>query len=547
MAYQSDEVLEQLLQEFSRVESDRSTFETHWDEVAKYVLPFYADTFSHTNRTPGKKTGYDMLDVTANTALWRFAAAMESMLTPANGKWHRLRCSDPNLQKIRNVALWFDEVNDLLFHYRYAPTSGFQSNQHDCYVSIGAFGTSGLFIDKLDPRYGRGLRYRHIHLGEMFVAENHQGMVDKVYRRFKMTVRQIAQKWGEDKVPEKYRGYLRDKPDHEVELLHIVKPNDAWEPGRLDAKGMRFASWYVSKECKVVLERGGYHSFPYAVARYLTAPGELYGRSPAMNVLPAIKVLNKEKGTVLKQGERTVDPILLMHDDGILDGFSMKPGASNIGGVNADGRPLVHTLPIGNIAIGKELMDDERLAINDAFLVTLFQILVESPQMTATEVLERAREKGALLSPTMGRYQSEGIGPTIIREFDLLAQQGLIPDPPPELVEARGQYSIEYDAPLNRAMRSEEAAGIMRTVQFAAEISANLQDPSIMDQFNFDVIVPAVADINGAPVKYMRSEEEIAAIREGRNQQQAAAQLTQALPGVAAMTKALAPTNQGQA
>jgi hypothetical protein len=142
-----------------------------------------------------------------------------------------------------------------------------------------------------------------------------------------------------------------------------------------------------------------------------------------MLVLPSLKVLNEEKKTVLKQGHRVVDPVLLAHDDGVLDNFSMRGGALNYGGVTAEGRPLVHTLPTGNIAIGKELMDDERMVINDAFLVTLFQILTETPEMTATEVIERTREKGALLSPTMGRQQSEYIGPMIEREVDLLMQQ----------------------------------------------------------------------------------------------------------------------------
>jgi hypothetical protein len=252
-------------------------------------------------------------------------------------------------------------------------------------------------------------------------------------------------------------------------------------------------------------------------------------------------VLNEEKKTVLKQGHRAVDPVLLAHDDGILDGFSLKPGATNYGAVNADGRPLVHTLPTGNMQIGKELMDDERLAINDAFLVTLFQILVETPQMTATEVLERAREKGALLSPTMGRFQSESIGPMVQREFDLLMYQGLIPPPPKVLTEAQGEYKVEYDAPLNRAMRSDEAAGIMRTMQWAAEIAAQTQDPSPMDWFDVDTIIPELADINAAPPRFIRDPEMVAQMREQRQQEKAAAQVTQALPGMAAMMKSVAP------
>jgi hypothetical protein len=538
------ELAGELLREFQAIEGKRGIWEKHWEEVAQKVLPYYSTSFyQQGNMVPGVKRNAMQYDVTANAALWKFAAAMESMLTPANNKWHRLRHPDQNLMKRRDVQLWFDQVNDSMFHYRYSPHSGYQANQHDGYVSLGAFGTSCLFTDEfsnpVDPMM-RGLRYRNVHLGELFFACNHQGQVDKVYRRFKMTLRQIDQKWP-GQMPEGYQSRLKDRPEDEVMIIHIVKPREDIQFGMVGANAYRYASYYVLREATHLLHEGGYRCMPYSTARYITAPGELYGRSPAMNVLPAISVLNEEKKTLLKQGHRTVDPVLLAHDDGILDGFSMKPGAVNYGGVSADGRPLVHALPTGNIMIGKELMDDERMAINDAFLVTLFQILVDTPQMTATEVLERAREKGALLSPTMGRFQSESIGPQIEREFDLLLWQGLIPPPPPALVEAGAQYKVEYDAPLNRAMRADEAAGTMRTFQWAAEIAAQTQDPSVMDFFDTDAIIPELLQINGAPFRFMRDPKQVAALRQGRQQAQQAQQMVQALPGIAALQKASTP------
>jgi hypothetical protein len=534
----------ELLREFTVQESKRGIWEKHWEEVALKVLPYYSTSFyQQGNMVPGVKRNQDQYDVTANAALWKFAAAMESMLTPASNKWHRLRHPDQSLMRRRDVQLWFDQVNDAMFYYRYAAQSGYQANQNDGYVSLGAFGTSCLFTDEfknpLDPRM-KGLRYRNVHLGELFFATNFQGQVDTVYRRFKMTLRQVNQKWP-GMMGDRYQSQLKDKPETEVQIIHVVKPNPNFDPKKIDSKSYKYASYYILREAVMLLNQGGYRCMPYAIARYLTAPGELYGRSPAMNVLPAISVLNEEKKTLLKQGHRIVDPVLLAHDDGILDGFSLKPGAINYGGVSAEGRPLVQPLPVGNPMIGKELMDDERMAINDAFLVTLFQILVQTPQMTATEVLERAREKGALLSPTMGRFQAESIGPQIEREFDLLYWQGLIPPPPRALVEAGVEYKVEYDSPLNRAMRSDEAAGVMRTFQWASEIASVTQDPSVMDYFNTDAIMPELLAINGAPFRYVRSPEEIAAIRQNRQMAQAAQQLTQALPGIAAIQKAAAP------
>jgi hypothetical protein len=42
------------------------------------------------------------------------------------------------------------------------------------------------------------------------------------------------------------------------------------------------------------------------------------------------------------------------------------------------------------------MMLEEQALIKDTFLVSIFQILSENPEMTATEVMERTREKGIL-------------------------------------------------------------------------------------------------------------------------------------------------------
>jgi len=123
----------------------------------------------------------------------------------------------------------------------------------------------------------------------------------------------------------------------------------------------------------------------------------------------------------------------------------------------------------------------------------------------------------------------------------VLYRLGLIPPPPPELIEARAQFKVEYDAPLNRAMRAEQGSGIQRALQFAAEIAGQAQDPSVMDIFNFDEIVPAIVDINGAPFKFINDPATVAQKRKDRSQQQSTAQATQALPGMAAMLKSAAP------
>ena len=151
--------------------------------------------------------------------------------------------------------------------------------------------------------------------------------------------------------------------------------------------------------------------------------------------------------------------------------------------------------------------------------------------MTATEVLQRAQEKGALLAPTMGRQQSESLGPLINRELNILSKQGVLPPPPELLVEAEGEYEVEYVSPLSRAMKAEEGIGILRTLEMVQPIAA--MDQSVMDNFDFDEITRILADTNGAPQKILRRGEEVEDLRQQRDQQQQMAAMMQAAPGVA--------------
>lgn len=540
-----DGIAEQIVTDWQRLAGDRGNEEQQWQEIAERICPSHSNTFSSgstVGRSHGEKKTDKLFDSTATIAVGRFAAILDSMLTPANQKWHRLAASNPDLNKNREVKKYFESVRDILFRYRYAPKANFTSQNQQNYSSLGLYGTGCMFTDEL---YGeKGLRYRNIHIGEIYFAENHQGVVDKAYRHFPLTARQAVQKWGE-KCPQKIRDALKTNPEQNFYFIHAVMPREDYDPTRFDHKGMKIASYYVSLEEKKLLGESGYHVFPYSISRYIQSVGEVYGRSPAMEVLPALKTLNEEKKTVLKQGQRALDPVLLAFDDGVLDGFSLRSGAINYGGVSADGRALVHTLPMGNIVAGKELMDDERAVINDSFLVTLFQLLTDGPQKTATEVLELTKEKGILMAPTIGRQRSEYLGPMIEREIDVLDRQGLLPPMPGILIEAKGEYSIMYESPLDQAMRAGEASGLMRTLEATLQVVNVTQNPEPLDNFNWDVIIPEVAEIQGVPMRWMNSPEAMAKMKAARAQQQQQQQMIQAAPGMAAMIKA-APAITGE-
>lgn len=542
---ETEELVSSLISDWENLFGLRGNWNSHWTEIAQRIFPMESFLFQNFDQmtTQGDKRNFEVYDSTGVLALQRFGAILDSLLTPRDQFWHSLKANDPIIMRDKACRQWFEKANNVLFQQRYATSSNFAAQNQGQYLSLGAYGTGVMFIDELSG--SKGLRYKHVHLGECYLQENHQGIVDRVCRHFILTARQAFQKFG-DACPESITSTMEKSPETPHFFLHWVMPRKDREPGRKDFKGMEYASYYVSINGKKLVWEGGYRGFPYAVSRYYQAPNEAYGRSPAMDVLPALKTLNEQKKTMLKQGHRIVDPVLLAHDDGIIDGFNLQPGAINAGGVSADGRPLVQALPTGNVQAGKEFMDDERQLINDTFLISLFQILTENPEMTATEVLERTREKGILLAPTIGRQQSEYLGPMIDRELDILSIQGLLPPQPPLLKSAKGEYKIQYDSPISRTQKAEWASGAMRTIEALTQVSQATGDPSYLKYINFDVAAPAIASINGTPDSWIRTQEEVQKINAQLQKQQQIQQAIQAAPAVAGVMKAGGGMKQGQ-
>jgi len=533
-------IVEELCQRYLSLKGSRGNWETHWEEVAERILPRQIGFVGQ--RSDGEKKTQKIFDSKPMLALDRFAAVMDSMLTPRAQRWHNLRTSDEDLNRDHDVQAWFYQVNNLLYNARYSPKANFASQNFERWVSVGAFGTGALYID-FDP--ATGLRYRCCNLRDLFLLENHQGVIDTVFRCFKYTARQAVQAWGEKRMPEKILKALNEpnRQQEMFEFLHVVTPNGDYNPVRADSRGKPYASYYICVESRtLVADPGGYNSFPYSISRYVTAPDEVYGRSPAMMALPDIKMLNEMAKTDIRAAHKLIDPPILLHDDGILGGgattINMRPGGLNVGGVSRDGRPMIQPFNTGaRVDINEAKMEQRRMAIDDAFLVTLFQILVETPRMTATEALIRAQEKGMLLGPTMGRQQSEALGPLIERELDLLAFHNVLPPMPDIMMEAGGEYEIVYDSPMSRMQRAEELVGVQRTMELLAPFAQI--DPSVLDVFNKDELARLTAEVSGVPTPVLRSPQELRQIREQRAaQEQEAAMMQAAQPLAGAMKDA---------
>ncbi len=537
----NEEIGDSVVKEYGQLSSQRGTRESMWLEISRRFIPGHQEMFSTKGfqGQDGRRDTQYIFDTAPVVALGRLVSILESLTMPRNQIWHTLESSDPYINKNREVRIYFDEVNRALIRHRYAPLANFSPQNQATLKSTSAYGTGVLFIDALQDRETKGLRYRNIHLSEVYIGENHQGIVDRAIRKYQLTARQAVQSWG-DKLPEQIKQTAKANPESKFAFFHCVKTKKEYDPEKLNYEGMPYASYYVAEVGKTLLEEEGYSSFPYSTPRYERDEQSPYGRSPAQDALPGVKTLNEMKKTLLVQGQKAANPVLLGHDDGILSGFSPKPGALNPGGVSKDGRPLIHALPTGNHAITMDLIEDEKNQLKDQFLLSLFQILLERPQSTATEVMELVKEKGLFIAPAIGGLQAEHCGQTIDRELDVLRDLDLLPPMPGLLIEAQGEYQIRYNSPFSRSQRSEEMAGFLRVLEVALNVAGQTGDPSVLDPFNLPVALMDIADIAGVPEKWKNSPETMAQLQQSRQQQQEVQTAIQAGPAVAGLVKSKA-------
>ena len=157
--------------------------------------------------------------------------------------------------------------------------------------------------------------------------------------------------------------------------------------------------------------------------------------------------------------------------------------------------------------------------------------------MTATEVMQRVEENMRILGPTYSRLVHEYLEPLTKRVYGILLRKGILPEPPQILQRYRGKMKIDYMSPMARAQKTSDVAAIQRAIGMVATMAQ--VSPEVLDVIDFDKAVKYTADATGVPSVLIRGDEEIAAIRQARAQQQQAMQQMQAMKEAAEVGKTL--------
>ena len=513
-----------LLKRFDRLSTQRNNWETHWQEVADYMMPRKADVTKLRSR--GDKRTELIFDSSPLQAVELLAASLHGMLTNPSTPWFSLRFKSEEVAEEDEAKEWLESATDIM--YTAFNRSNFQQEIFELYHDLITFGTAAMFIEEDDEDL---LKFSTRHINEIYIAENDKGRIDTVFRKFKLSARAIIQKF--QNVTPEIKTVANKDPYEEMDIIHAIYPRADFNPSKQDKKNMPFESVYMTAKGEE-LSVSGFREFPFVVPRYLKASHEIYGRSPAMTALPDVKMLNEMSKTTIKSAQKQVDPPLLVPDDGFILPVRTVPGGLNF--YRAGTRDRIEPLNIGaNTPLGLNMEEQRRNSIRNAFYVNQL-MMQQGPQMTATEVIQRNEEKMRLLGPVLGRLQSELLKPLIDRAFNILLRKNQF-KPAPDFLSGQ-DIEIEYVSPLAKAQKSTELQSIMRAIEIMGSL-ANVAP--VFDHVNMDNLVRHLADIVGVPQKILKPKSQLNAERQQKQQQQEQMAQMQQLQQVAQAGGQIAP------
>jgi len=510
------------------LEKLKSNWSSYWQELASWCLPRKA--YITQKRTSGQQLDNSKIfDNSAIVSVKIMAAGFHSHLTNPSSRWFEFAMKNRILMEDKLVKIWFKDVEDAIFGV--LNTSNFDSVMQEFYLDAGVFGTGAIFEEEdLEDK----VRFTTLPLGEIDIEEDSRGRVNKIYRKFTYTAIQAFERWGEDAGLVVTKAIAEKQFQKEISILHWIAPREIRQEGKEDSLNKKWESVWIETTLEHKISESGFYEFPVAVGRFTKETGEKWGYSPAMDVLPDIRMINAQQKTLIRGAMKIVDPPVIVPSRGFTVPLNLNPSGINYSKPGTPSDAFQPMMTKGNVPIGMEMVEMTRKSIEEGFYVPLFKAFSQiTKTMTIPEVQRRISENMVLLGPVVGRFTQEILDVLLIRTFLILLRNGAFP-PPPSVIEGQ-EFDIVYISTLAKAQRNSEIVSLTNTLETIGGISQFI--PSVLHKVDGDKAADIVADINGTNPELLRDEKEVKEIRDAIAEAEAQAAQTEQLAAGAGIAK----------
>ncbi len=534
------------------LQKERNPYEAQWQELNDLIVP--GRYRKGDARDPKGINGNKKIIDNSPKLSHRVAqSGMQAGLTSPTRPWMRYNITDRDLRE-------FGPVKDYLYEAtRRARERLAVSNIYNCLHS--GYGDELLFgqFCMILTRSGRRLHGILPPVGQYWLAQSQYGMrVDTCYRRVWMTVEQIVGRWVAkpnsrdmdwSNVSTTVKNvWDRGNYDEVIEVFNAIEPRIARDPRSPTKANKPFMSnyWEAGQDRDKMLEISGYDRSPIIAPRWDVVGEDVYAATcPGMDALPDVKMLQMEQRWKGMGIEHQVKPSLVAPTSLRNKRNSSLPGTVTYVDEQSVGTAAYRRAFDVNIQLNDLAADIEeaKRRVDRAFYADLFMAIsnMEGVQpRNQFELTQRKEEQLQQLGPTVERQHHELIQPLADWVFYQLEDDNDLPDAPEEL--QGEELNVDNISTLYQAQLAVSTGSIERMVSFVGSVLG--ANPEAVDKLDVDQAIDEYGDAIGVVSTIIRSDDKVQEIRQGRAQQQQAAQATEAAATLAPALKDTAQAAQ---
>jgi hypothetical protein len=315
-----------VLQHVDELFGKKAPLLTHWQDVAENFYPERADfTF---RRTVGTDFAENL--TTSRPLLIRrdLANQVSAMLRPPGQVYAHLTTDRPEGNLDNQSLRWLEDKTAVQFRAMKDPAARFtratKEGDHD-FVTFGQC----VISTELNLK-STSLLYRNWHLRDMVWCDRADGSVGLRARKWKAPARDLMKLFPGRVHAEVEKAVTTNSGKNaykEFMVYHIMVPADEYDYTGEFTSDREWVSLFVDVDNKHVLEERGSITPYYTIPRWQTVSGSQYAYSPAtVCALPDARLLQSITFTLLKAGEKTVDPMMIAVEEAVKSPIDYRPG-----------------------------------------------------------------------------------------------------------------------------------------------------------------------------------------------------------------------------
>lgn len=408
-----------------------------------------------------------------------------TMLRPKARPWfHVVRQFDTLREKPNNdVRKTLESFEQTMRRAMYDPIAHLNKATKVADNDFTTFGEAALSVEV--NRNADALLFRTWHLRDMAWAENADGGLGIVVRKWKTYLQVFADTFGREKLHEKLQKRLDKNPLDEHEILHIVCDAEMYDE---NAKGRPRWSIWRDVENDFTIEETPIWGKHYIIPRWQPI-GSQYSHSPAViAALPDARLIQAMTFTMLEVGEKAANPPMVATVDAVRSDVSLFAGGITWVDKEYDQRLGAALQPVSQdmrgFGFGMEMTRETREIIKEAFFLNkLTPFNPGDPEMTAFQAGQLVQEYIRNALPIFEPMEQEYNAALCEEVFGLMVRHGAFGSPLDWPREMRNMdVEFQFESPLHDVIDQQKTQKWMEAKALLADAIAF--DPStayIMD------------------------------------------------------------------